>query len=89
MAYNGWTNYETWNVNLWIDNEEPLYREKRRWLRANKKVTASDVQLFFMLNMNGTTPDLDELRRTGETVDPIDFNEIAENWEIERQELDA
>jgi hypothetical protein len=20
--YNGWTNYETWCVNLWIDNEE-------------------------------------------------------------------
>ena len=23
--YNGWTNYETWNVNLWIDNEEGSY----------------------------------------------------------------
>jgi hypothetical protein len=20
-TYNGWTNYETWNVNLWMDNE--------------------------------------------------------------------
>ncbi len=28
--YNGWTNYETWNVNLWIDNEEGSYNERRR-----------------------------------------------------------
>lgn len=21
-AYNGWTNYETWSVKLWIDNDE-------------------------------------------------------------------
>ena len=22
--YNGWTNYETWNANLWIDNDQQL-----------------------------------------------------------------
>ena len=24
--YNGWSNYETWAVKLWLDNEEPSYR---------------------------------------------------------------
>jgi len=24
--YNGWTNYETWNVKLWMDNAEGSYR---------------------------------------------------------------
>lgn len=27
-GYNGYKNYETWAVALWIDNEEPLYRER-------------------------------------------------------------
>jgi hypothetical protein len=26
-TYNGWANYPTWCVNLWLANEEPLYRE--------------------------------------------------------------
>mgnify|MGYP001202064338 CR=1 FL=1 len=25
QSYNGWTNYETWNVALWLQNEEHLY----------------------------------------------------------------
>jgi hypothetical protein len=29
ISYNGWENYETWNVALWINNEEGLYELAR------------------------------------------------------------
>ena len=25
ISYNGWENYETWNVALWINNDQDLY----------------------------------------------------------------
>lgn len=36
MSYNGWTNYETWNVALWLDNEEGTYLDMRELARANR-----------------------------------------------------
>jgi hypothetical protein len=40
-GYNGWSNYETWAVKLWIDNEEPSYnywreQTKDAWELANE-----------------------------------------------------
>jgi hypothetical protein len=38
-TYNGWPNYQTWNVMLWMDNEEGAYREYREKVQcyADKK----------------------------------------------------
>lgn len=40
--YNGWTNYETWAVKLWMDNEESSYtywqeRAREAWDEAADK----------------------------------------------------
>jgi hypothetical protein len=31
VSYNGWTNYETWAVALWIDNDESYQNRARDW----------------------------------------------------------
>ena len=33
QTYNGWTNYATWNVNLWLSNSEGMYHDVRRLAR--------------------------------------------------------
>ena len=44
--YNGWTNYETWAVNLWISNVESSYRywRKQAALQRKKAVECSRVK---------------------------------------------
>ena len=86
MSYNGWSNYETWNVNLWIDNDEPMYRERQRWMRRRyKPIEADDVEMFVRDLMPDGTPDFDVVRDYAK----VDWDEIASHWEEERLENDA
>lgn len=54
QTYNGWTNYETWNVKLWIDNEEGDYRFWKE--RAEETyATAKEDQTFSQLERAALT----------------------------------
>jgi hypothetical protein len=41
-GYQGWANYETWNVALWIDNEQGTYSERCRMAEQAKEDAAED-----------------------------------------------
>jgi hypothetical protein len=48
-TYNGWANYETWNVSLWLQNNEYLYNIARRYDDYSKVAR--------MLGWDAQTPD--------------------------------
>lgn len=45
-SYNGWSNYETWCVHLWLSNDEGTYRHCRSLARGatNEAEDSSQVQ---------------------------------------------
>lgn len=61
MSYNGWPNYETWNIMLWMANEEPWYREYRetaaRLRRKKRRLTGVVARSIVSRCMVDMTPD--------------------------------
>lgn len=87
-AYNGWANYETWNVNLWLANDEGFYNDVTRMARRAMVANTHDeataeladaIQEFVsevrVLN-GGTFGDLSEDRSFAR----VDWEEVAASW---------
>ena len=51
-TYNGWTNYETWNVALWLGNDEGLYNLARGFAEHGYKSLS-----HMLIEMSPETPD--------------------------------
>jgi hypothetical protein len=60
-TYNGWPNYETWNVMLWMDNEEPAYRYYRARVesvrQAGKRLGGVGAKAIVKACFGEATPD--------------------------------
>ena len=42
-GYNGWSNYPTWNVKLWLDNDQGLYNAVQDMARRASNKHLSDL----------------------------------------------
>ena len=72
-TFNGWANYETWNVALYIQNEEPVYRHARTYGYLGYDAMIPWLEGYFNQQM---TPD--GVRFMDGRIDTDELNEMLE-----------
>jgi hypothetical protein len=69
--YNGWTNWATWNANLFLTNDEVIERELRKCYKAEQ------VKTLFL----DYYTDLESIGFNENDLTDIDWQEILDNNE--------
>lgn len=73
MTYNGWTNWETWNVSLWVENDETTYRAM---IKARPFRTDDEVREFVEEWFPDGTPDMDH----EDELQAVNWAEVRESF---------
>jgi hypothetical protein len=92
-TYNGWKNYPTWAVNLWLSNDEGLYRETLYRVGAvsdeGRAAIADSIKGYVVDDL---APDLGASFAAdllGYALDCVDWYEIADAWIESASEVEA
>jgi len=88
--YNGYTNYETWNLKLWADNDEPCYKLIQQ---AVDDCIENGGDVYDLANeIKDITHDQAPEMKTGfysdimiASIREVNFNEIAETLLKDRE----
>tara|TARA_Y100000114_G_C11615516_1_gene257173 strand:+ start:294 stop:572 length:279 start_codon:yes stop_codon:yes gene_type:complete len=88
QKYNGWTNYETWNYKLWLDNDEPSYRAMRKLAKKHKDAYDLSAELSDLAHNNAPLlePSFYSDIMTA-SIREVNFFEIAESYLDEVKEV--
>ena len=89
--YNGYTNYETWNLKLWADNDEPCYKLIQQ---AVDDCIENGEDVYDLANeIKDITHDQAPEMKTGfysdimiASIREVNFNEIAETLLKDRED---
>lgn len=77
-TYEGWANRQTWNVALWIANDEPLYRAAVRFMAEYKGRTPYKQFICAMGLRDERTPD--NISFTGSRLNYRELNEMMREF---------
>lgn len=86
--YNGWTNYETWNFNLWITNDEEDYShalemafDSEHEYELSKRLEEWAEDMASVYDTHGFIGDM-----VTSAIKEVNFYEVAKHLWEERQE---
>jgi hypothetical protein len=84
QKYQGWTNWATWNVALWLGNTHDVYRDYRDRLAHQGPFTAKTAEAFVRNVWPLGTPDMrsSHHRKWGKMAN-VDWQSIAEDMNQE------
>lgn len=101
MSYNGWSNYETWNINMWLDNSDYDYIQEMTRGVINRSTSKDDAINTLEDQLKEYIEDQNPLKDDSgvfsdllqAAIDSADFREIAEAninelWEEEEEDED-
>ena len=100
-TYNGWKNYETWNIMLWVNNDEGISTMVEHnlfcWLRhevENDNLNGKDIQDIQEYFVNRVSFDtlreimcIDDAFPTNQTRDGVRLDDSSIDWDAIRSAI--